>query len=490
MPRSYSPNSPWMRALTSTDEDDGGGEGVVSSPSGSVETINPNSLDYRLRVGSLSQPRVPASQPRTEAPPVEAPMHRIEDDKTAGTRGVTPQGPSDASGFYAGATHPQAWGSATLPLEREITSEKAELARMNAPTKKLTLGGRLRGALGGAIEGAITGAGGPRAIEQANTLRDRVEARKQAERMDLANRISANTRSLSEEGMRAQASVAAAQRLGETLKSHQDIAQEQIQGRADVAGMHAETQEDIANKNIASREGIVDRSLAAKPVTRVMGTRTDQFSPSTDTWKDVGAAPANVTRTPTEPGNYQPVLNEAGQTVGWVDPKSGGWKPVGSIPGASQAASGASGAPLPAKLSGQTTSRMQQGQAIQRAGDNLIADIRARADKMGNWSNYWKQLVKGSPFADPDQNYLANQIMSFAALQPAAHGARGLQAIEAFEKAIGGTPTNVEAFIAGIQGIQRGLSSLQPPTGAAAPAQGQATHKIVNGRVVPIGAQP
>lgn len=446
MPQALNDWSPWMRALTSISDDpaDGAPGGITEVPT------TPNSA-------------VP-------------PAHRIEDDRTAGTRGVTPQpdtpkptllgrraqspgqAPGNDTGFYVGATHPQVSGAATLPLERELTTERAELNRMNQPTK-MTLKDRLRGAL----LGAAGGAAGMSADTMA-TLRDRVVARKQAERESLENRIAANTRSLSEEGMRAQAQIAAAERLGQTLSARERVAGEQIQGREDVAEMRGQVMRDIESSRESAAGGRLAETLANKAETRVMGDKTYQFMPATNSWKEIGPAPANVTRQPTEPGNYQPVVNAAGETVGWVDPKSGGFKPVGSIPGVSEAASGTAGAPLPMKPSGQTASRMQQGDAIQTAGNNLIADINKYRDKLGQWSNFWQSLVKGTPIADPDLRYMGNQLMSFAALQPAAHGARGLQAIQAFEKAVGGTPENPDALIRGIQGIQRGLQPLRPAT--------------------------
>jgi len=175
----------------------------------------------------------------------------------------------------------------------------------------------------------------------------------------------------------------------------------------------------------------------------------------------------------TEPGNYQPVTNAAGQVVGYVDPKSRKSIAAGDIPGMKDLTGGTGVVPL--KPSGQTASRMQQGEAIQRAGEGLIGSIQANRGKLGNWTNYWQQIVKGSPISDPALAGLQAELASFAALQPAAHGARGLQAIQAFENIIGGIPKDPDALIASIQAIQKTMGALQPPTTPATTPPREAT---------------
>lgn len=437
-------NSPWMKALLSLSQDGGGDFNMVD--------------DAQQRASAMP---APASAP---------PAHRIEDDKAAGIRGTSPQ--SDQASQPSAITGSIAAGQTTQladrvqkppsPLAQRIDENKAKLGSLGTAQAPQTMGDTVLPG-GGFWRGlgrmAINAVGGG----MGQTRRDEAFKNTLSERTALQSSIDTDTREESREGvteegqnlrarMAAQASIAAAQRLGETLRS-----------REGVAASNRDSREGIAADQIAGRADI----QSDKPVTRVMGDKTYQYDPSGDTWKEVGKAPINVTRAGNAPvgGFTQPVVNAAGDTVGWINPKLQGdaaFRPVTSIPSAA-AAAGGNGA-LPMKPSGQTASRMQQGDAIQKAGDNLIADVRARASKMGNWSNFWKQMTSGTPLADPDQNYLANQIMSFAALQPAAHGARGLQAIQAFEKAVGGTPTNIEAFIAGVQGIQRGLQPLRPST--------------------------
>lgn len=227
MARAHNDWSPWMRALSS-----------VLEPSPSPD--------------EQPQPVPDRSQDVANATPTpQAPVHRIEDDRTAGTRGTTPQGPSDDSGFYAGAFYHRPTDP-RFPLEHQVATDQRELTRMNAPTR-MTLGQRI----GSVIGRAATAGRGERALEQADTLRDRAEARKQEERMSLANRIDANQRTLAtlgvtEEGQNlreriaAQAQVAAAQRLGETLGSRERVAGEQIAGRAAEGQANRESRETIA----------------------------------------------------------------------------------------------------------------------------------------------------------------------------------------------------------------------------------------------------
>lgn len=219
----YNSWSPWMKALYMA-----GGD---ASPDGAAG-------------GDSQGAGASASQPSSAAPPSRTPpQHRIEDDRTAGTRGTTPQSTTtNPASFYVGAQHPVMRGSATLPLESQMATDKSELNRMNQPTQM-----SLRDRIGSVLSGAIAGSRGEAGLEQQATLRDRAEQRKFQERQSLQNRIDENARALttagvSEEGqnlrarMAAQAQVAAAERLGETLSSRERVAGEQIASREQVAG--------------------------------------------------------------------------------------------------------------------------------------------------------------------------------------------------------------------------------------------------------------
>lgn len=232
-PEQYNEWSPWMKALYGADDS----------------------------AGMAPNPMTAMGAPPAAASPA---LNRIADDQTAGTRGVTPQSPTTTGraptdpGWYVGAQHPVSRSSATIPLEGQIARDQSELERMNAPAKKASLGQRIAGVVGAAATGYAGQTG------EVLAMRDREAARKQAERMDLSKRIDENTRALTtagvgEEGQNlrariaAQAQVAAAERLGQTLGARQNIAEEQIQGRKDIAG-----------ENIVSREKLAGASQAEK----------------------------------------------------------------------------------------------------------------------------------------------------------------------------------------------------------------------------------
>ena len=190
-----------------------------------------------------------ATQDAPSEDEINATTGRILDDQTAGRRGVTPQSPTTAApsaGFTGGRydtvnMHPFA---PQYPLEQRVSQEQAEYKRMTTPPPPASFKDRLLRGLGGAVYGA---AAGPQGVQEALTRRDQAKARQQAERESLSNRISQDTRQLSTEGvteegqnlrarMAAQAQIAAAQKLGETITGQNYRNQAAIQGRSDVAG--------------------------------------------------------------------------------------------------------------------------------------------------------------------------------------------------------------------------------------------------------------
>lgn len=198
---------------------------------------------------------------------------RIEDDQTAGSRGATPQSITTEpqpqptpprTGAITGSPYDSAFmhfnDPARYPLEQQISSDKNEYNRLVAPPPPMSLLQRIAGVVGN----VATAGRGEQAMEQAATLRDRAAARKQQERESLGTRIGENTRSLAgtaarEEGetlrarLAAQAQVAAAQRLGET-----------IAGQNQRTAATNATREDIAGKNIESREGMLADRIASQ----------------------------------------------------------------------------------------------------------------------------------------------------------------------------------------------------------------------------------
>jgi hypothetical protein len=113
---------------------------------------------------------------------------------------------------------------------------------------------------------------------------------------------------------------------------------------------------------------------------------------------------------------------------------------------------------------GQLASRIGQAKIVQSAGDQLIKDIKANKDKMGNMQAMVSAAVLGTPWADPETQQLYSEIGSYIALHPAMHGFRGTNALDHFSKLIGGIPNNPDAMIAGIEGLSKMASIFTEPS--------------------------
>lgn len=96
-----------------------------------------------------------------------------------------------------------------------------------------------------------------------------------------------------------------------------------------------------------------------------------------------------------------------------------------------------------------------QASAIERLAPEVVADINANRDILGNLSSYYKQWLTGTPVGDPKAAQLMTELMSLAAMQPALHAFRSHSALDAFEKMIGGLAKNPDATIASIEGLMK-----------------------------------
>ena len=104
---------------------------------------------------------------------------------------------------------------------------------------------------------------------------------------------------------------------------------------------------------------------------------------------------------------------------------------------------------------GQAGHQIFQAAAIEKLGPQIIADINANREILGNLSSYYKQWLSGTPVGDPKAGELMAELMSFAATQPALHAFRSTNAMEAFEKMVGGLAKNPDAIIASINGMMK-----------------------------------
>lgn len=107
--------------------------------------------------------------------------------------------------------------------------------------------------------------------------------------------------------------------------------------------------------------------------------------------KDLGE-----TKAPPEPGNYQPVTDARGNTVGWVDPKSRNFLPVTKIAGISQAATGNAGATtLPQKPTTQMRNVGAQAQVAVDGIPGVVDEITRMKDSLGPIVGRWNDFIQG-----------------------------------------------------------------------------------------------
>jgi hypothetical protein len=126
-----------------------------------------------------------------------------------------------------------------------------------------------------------------------------------------------------------------------------------------------------------------------------------------------------------------------------------------------------------------------QAGAVTRAGNALISDIQANEkaidqSKLGSWLTWVKKYGLNTPFADPVLGRLQAEYMSWAALNPAMHGYRSVQAMKAFEDLVGGLQKNPEAAIASLRGTLQTASAVNP----ALKGGGEGTKEIPAGAIM------
>lgn len=146
-----------------------------------------------------------------------------------------------------------------------------------------------------------------------------------------------------------------------------------------------------------------------------------------------------------ETGMFEPqvVIAPSGQPQTMVFNKRTGRMEPAQVPGGGTMLA-------PGAIGGQ----QYQANVINNAGDALIEEIGANKGKFGNMQAIFNSAFLRTPIADPTSARLAAELASFAALQPKLHGFRGQQAMDEFERMIGGLPKNPDALIESIRGIQ------------------------------------
>lgn len=101
-----------------------------------------------------------------------------------------------------------------------------------------------------------------------------------------------------------------------------------------------------------------------------------------------------------------------------------------------------------------------QAGAVSRAGQALEQTLtNAPVGTIQSWA---KSYLLGTPIADPKLAGIDSQLLSFAALNPAMHAFRSTNAMEAFEKIVGGLAKNPQATIESINGILKTTHAINP----------------------------
>lgn len=141
---------------------------------------------------------------------------------------------------------------------------------------------------------------------------------------------------------------------------------------------------------------------------------------------------------PNDSGQYKGIQGGAGVTL-----------PKGAV-----SASGVSQMTVPTSA---TRGRGEAAQTAIASGNDVINYVKQNSNKLGKVGNYWKELVKNTPVADPFINELRGKIASWAAFQAAAHGFRASTIMHEFEDKVGSSPKNAESIMSVIDGINKEL---------------------------------
>lgn len=117
-------------------------------------------------------------------------------------------------------------------------------------------------------------------------------------------------------------------------------------------------------------------------------------------------------------------------------------------------------------------SKAEQGQVVVDEGNRLIAEINNAKNIFGPAAGRISSLEVGMGSADPQTRELYTHLKSFAALQPALHGSRGIGMQKEFEDAAGKLQDNPQAAIAAIQSLMGTARSFMKSGGVSTPNRG------------------
>lgn len=209
---------------------------------------------------------------------------------------------------------------------------------------------------------------------------------------------------------------------------------ETVQGRENVANQNAIGRESVANINAANKiQPHITVMKDGQPHVMERDPASGQYS------IDRGVAPPNYAQVLPEvlATKTTEMLGDDGVMHRYqFDPKTNTYsEDIGAAP------------------TGTAAHQIFQGSAIENLAPQIIADINANREILGNLSSYYKQWLAGTPVSDPRAAQLMTELMSFAAMQPALHAFRSTNALQAFEKIVGELSKNPDSTIATINGL-------------------------------------
>lgn len=103
-----------------------------------------------------------------------------------------------------------------------------------------------------------------------------------------------------------------------------------------------------------------------------------------------------------------------------------------------------------------TRSKAEQGNVVLQQGNDLLKQIDAHPDIYGVVAGRWNEFNAGKfGNADQDVRDAYTSLKSFAALQPALHGSRGIGMQKEFEDAVGSLGNNPEGLKGSINSLMR-----------------------------------
>lgn len=142
-----------------------------------------------------------------------------------------------------------------------------------------------------------------------------------------------------------------------------------------------------------------------------------------------------------------------------------------------------------------TRSKAEQAKVIKDQGNDILKQIDANPDIYGVAAGRWNEFNAGK-FGNASQEVrdAYTSLKSFAALQPALHGARGIGMMKEFEDAVGGMGNNPEGLKGSINSILRTANNFEKAgtmktVAPKSPSHPAATHVYdpTTGVIAPVG---